>query len=1087
MLFTQLPPSKSGIDFVNTITEDNTDSTLISEFSYMGGGVGIGDFNNDGLKDIFFSANQKTSRLYINKGNNQFEDVTEKAGVSTNIWATGVSIVDINNDGFDDIYVCAFGKNLTERAKNLLFVNQHNLSFIEEAEAYGLADTSYSTQASFFDYDKDGDLDMYLLNYRLDGPNANAVFPKDLSGKSTANDRLYRNDGEIAGLGHPHFTDVSNEAGIKEDGFGLGVSVSDLNGDNWPDIYISNDFVSNDELWLNNKNGTFNNTIKDALQHQSYSSMGSDAADLNNDALPDIATVDMMPETNERKKLTFSFMSYERYETERSIGYEPEFMRNMLQLNNGVQVKGDTALPFFSDIGQMAGISETDWSWSVLMADFNNDGNKDIHITNGIGRDYINSDFVQYRMSTENFYSKAERRKLVNQELKALNHIELNNYFYLNNGDYTFKNASKEAGIDELSLSNGAAYADLDNDGDLDLVVNNINKEAFIFINNSVQKNKPAASHFIKVNLKGEQKNLLGIGTKIFVYAGKKVQLQEEVPVRGYLSSVDRSLVFGLGKESAIDSIIIIWPDDKKQKLTNVPVDTTLTCFQKNATERFVSTPSQTKSLFAPAVNRNITYRHSNSSMNDFAQQRLLPQKYSQLGPFMASGDVNKDGRTDFYVGSGFNAPGKIFIQNSNGSFSSNDLKQKNNLVEDAACTFFDADKDGDEDLLVTNGGLRFSDSSANYIPRLFINDGTGSFSQDETAIPTSVKTIAGCAQAADYDGDGDLDVFIGGRVSGQYPVSPRSFLLQNNGGKFVDVTEKVCPALKQAGMICSAVWADINKDKKPELILAGEWMPLRFFKNENGQLKEVTAATGLTKNSGMWRSLSATDIDNDGDIDLIAGNLGQNCKYHISASEPMKLFAKDLDGNGSIDPVPFYYIKNEDGKKELYPAINRDMLAEQVPAVKKLFLKHADYAKAEFKDIFSKKEGTLEFDCEETSSCYFENTGDGAFVKHLLPKEAQFAPVNSIICEDLDSDGMKDLLLAGNEYQTEVMTGRYDASYGLFLKGSKQGFTPIRPTESGFILTGDVKSLQLIKTAANKKLVLAAINNDSLRVFELN
>ena len=580
---------------------------------------------------------------------------------------------------------------------------------------------------------------------------------------------------------------------------------------------------------------------------------------------------------------------------------------------------------------------------------------------------------------------------------------------------------------------------------------------------------------------------MLGIGTKIFVYAGKKVQLQEEVPVRGYLSSVDRSLVFGLGKESAIDSIIIIWPDDKKQKLTNVPVDTTLTCFQKNATERFVSTPTQTKSLFAPAVNRNITYKHSNSSMNDFAQQRLLPQKYSQLGPFMASGDVNKDGRTDFYIGGGFNAPGKIFIQNSNGSFSSNDLKQKNNLVEDAACTFFDADKDGDEDLLVTNGGLRFSDSSANYIPRLFINDGTGSFSQDETAIPTSVKTIAGCVQAADYDGDGDLDVFIGGRVSGQYPVSPRSFLLQNNGGKFVDVTEKVCPALKQAGMICSAVWADINKDKKPELILAGEWMPLRFFKNENGQLKEVTAATGLTKNSGMWRSLSATDIDNDGDIDLIAGNLGQNCKYHISASEPMKLFAKDLDGNGSIDPVPFYYIKNEDGKKELYPAINRDMLAEQVPAVKKLFLKHADYAKAEFKDIFSKKEGTLEFDCEETSSCYFENTGDGAFVKHLLPKEAQFAPVNSIICEDLDSDGMKDLLLAGNEYQTEVMTGRYDASYGLFLKGSKQGFTPVRPTESGFILTGDVKSLQLIKTAANKKLVLAAINNDSLRVFELN
>ena len=410
------------------ITEDNNDSTFISEFSYMGGGVGIGDFNNDGLKDIFFSANQKSSRLYLNKGNNKFEDITAKAGVGTNIWATGVSIVDINNDGYDDIYLCAFGKNLSTKTKNLLFINQRNLSFKEEAEAYGLADSSYSTQASFFDYDKDGDLDMYLLNYRLDGVNANAVLPKDTTGRSMANDCLYRNDGDVNKSGHPHFTNVSQEAGIKEDGFGLGVSISDYNGDNWPDVYVSNDFISNDELWLNNKNGTFTNCIKDALKHQSYSSMGSDAADINNDALPDLATVDMMPETNERKKLTYSFMNYERYETERMYGYEPEFMRNMLQVNNGNEVKKDKAMPFFSEIGQLAGISETDWSWSVLMADFNNDGWKDIHITNGIGRDYINSDFVQYRVSTESFYAQSEHRKLVNQELKALNHVELSNY-----------------------------------------------------------------------------------------------------------------------------------------------------------------------------------------------------------------------------------------------------------------------------------------------------------------------------------------------------------------------------------------------------------------------------------------------------------------------------------------------------------------------------------------------------------------------------------------------------------------------------------------------------------------------------------
>jgi hypothetical protein len=480
-MFTKLTSSQTGINFNNVVEESDSTRSFINEFGYMGGGVGIGDFNNDGLKDIFFTGNQVSCQLYVNKGNNRFEDITAKAGVTTNIWTTGVSVADVNNDGFDDLYICSYGKDLLHRSKNLLFINQHDLTFKEQAQEYGLADTGYSSQAVFFDYDKDGDLDMYLANYMLNGANANTVYPKDVSGRSAANDKLYRNEGDSTKSRHPVFTDVSLFANIKEDGFGLGVVVSDFNNDNWPDIYVANDFVSNDEMWLNNKNGTFTNCVSKALQHQSYSSMGADAADINNDLLPDITTLDMLPEFNNRKKVTSSFMNYERYEGERSLGYEPEFMRNMLQLNNGVYAEGQTAIPFFSEIGQMAGIAATDWSWSVLMADFNNDGWKDIHITNGIGRDFINADFLEYSNTVfNNTVDEKEQRKLIRDKLISLKHINLPNYLYLNNQDYTFSNVSEKAGINEPSMSNGAAYADLDNDGDLDIVVNNINKEAFV-------------------------------------------------------------------------------------------------------------------------------------------------------------------------------------------------------------------------------------------------------------------------------------------------------------------------------------------------------------------------------------------------------------------------------------------------------------------------------------------------------------------------------------------------------------------------------------------------------------------------------
>ena len=1091
-LFTQLSADESGIYFNNEIADNDSTKSIINEFGFMGGGVGIGDFNNDGLKDIFFSGNQVSCGLYLNKGKKKFEDITKAAGVGSDVWCTGVSIVDINCDGYDDIYVCVYGKNLLRRAKNLLFINQQDLTFKEEAESYGLADTSYSTQAVFFDYDKDGDLDMYLVNYLLNSGNANNIVPRDRSGYSPANDKLYRNNGDSIYAGHPVFSDVSLQAGIKDDGLGLGVAVSDFNNDGWPDIYVANDFISNDVLWLNNRNGTFANFIDRAFRHQSYSSMGADAADINNDALPDILTLDMLPEYNERKKVSFSFMNYDRYEAERNMGYEPEFMRNMLQLNMGSRLRGDTSIPFFSEIGQLSGIEATDWSWSVLLADFDNDGWKDIHITNGVGRDFINGDFLEFSNSVFNNSQNAdEQKKKIRKKLASLKHINLPNYLYINKHDLTFSDESESAGINELSMSNGAAYADLDNDGDLDLVVNNINKSAFIFLNNTNQKNRPPASHYISIQLKGDSLNKQGFGAKIFAFNKGVVQVQEQYPVRGYCSSVDQKIIFGLGKNENIDSLVVIWPGNEKQVLKNVIADTTLILSLKNAGMTPTEITVKQGFLFSNiSSSSNILYRHQENTYNDFAVQRLLPQKYSQLGPFLTTGDINNDGHTDFFIGGGSNYSGKIFMQEASGTFVSKNLIDSIKFQEDMDCILFDADKDGDLDLLVTCGDVQFGENSIYYKPKLYMNDGKGGFNLQPKAIPDSVRTIAGCVSAGDYDQDGDLDLFIGGRVSHKYPLSPRSFILQNNHGYFSDVTVSSCPALQIPGMITSSAWVDFDNDKQTDLIIAGEWMPIRFFKNDRGRLNEVTESTGLTQMDGMWRSLLAADIDNDGDTDIVAGNLGLNCLYRVSSVAPMQLFAADIDGNGSVDPVLFYYIKGMDGKKHLFPAISRSQFSEQVPSIKKRFLYYKDYSNATFDQIFNDKakKSILQLHCYETRSCFFENTGNGKFIKHPLNMEAQFAPVNSIICEDVDNDGFKDLLLAGNEYQAEVMNGRYDASYGCFLRGSgNKSFTAVPPAASGFIINGDVKDMAIIRMQNGKKIILAAVNNDSLQVFSVN
>ena len=1083
-MFTQLDPGKSGIYFSNDISENDSARSFINEFGYMGGGVGIGDFNNDGLKDIFFTGNQVSSRLYINKGDNHFEDITQQAGLSTHEWATGVSIVDINHDGYDDIYVSVFGKNLLHRAKNLLFINQHDLSFREAAAEYGLADTGYSTQAVFLDYDRDGDLDMYLSNYLLNGPNANYLFPRDSSGRSPANDKLYRNEGYSPRLGHDVFTDASMQAGIKEDGYGLGLVAGDFNDDGWPDIYVANDFVSNDELWLNNHKGGFSNVIAKAMRHQGYSSMGADAADLNNDGLQDIVTLDMLPEYNERKKKTFFFMNYDRYQSERSLGYEPEFPRNMLQLNNG----NKDGIPLFSEIGQLAGISATDWSWSVLLADFNNDGWKDIHITNGIGRDFINGDFLEFSNNTfAGAGSQEEQRKAVRNKLATLKPVTLGNYLFLNNHDHGFSDISAIAGTATPSLSNGAAYADLDNDGDLDIVTSNINQPAFVLINNSRQYNA-GATHFIKLKINGDSLNTRGFGAKIKLYCNGMLQVQEQNPVRGYFSSVDPDLVFGLNKQTAVDSIVIVWPDQKMQVLKEIPADTTLLISWKQAAFPTARRSDSVKPLLTDiTAATGILYRHQENIFYDFGRQRLLPQKYSQMGPFISAADIDGDGITDLFAGNGFNFSGVFITQHRDGTFSTRKLTDSIKMEEDMDCVFLDVDADGDQDLLVTGGDVQYEENAPYNRPRLYINDSRGNFHLDAKAIPAGVATIAGCVRVGDYDKDGYPDLFIGGRVSNTYPLSPQSYLLKNNKGVFTDVTAAVCPALQQAGMVSAAVWTDFDNDHQTDLIIAGEWMPLRFFKNKKGHLDEVTGATGLGEMDGMWRSIIATDIDNDGDIDLVAGNLGLNCIYKAGPLTPMRLFAADIDANGSIDPVLFYYIKDGDGIRRLYPAIGRSQLAEQVPAIKKKFLHYQDYAQATVEDIFKgkAKENMRSFTCNETRSCWLENRGKGQFLKHALPMEAQFAPVNAILAEDLDGDGYKDLLLAGNEYQADVMIGRYDASYGTVLMGSREKtFNALPLSKSGFILNGDIKSMVLIPAAKGGKLLLAAANNDSLRVF---
>ena len=1094
MHFTILPVSETGVDFNNTIVENDSLNMFTNEYTYMGGGVGIGDFNNDGLPDIFFAGNQVSSQLYLNKGNLQFENITKKAGIATTSWCTGVSVIDINNDGWPDVYVSVSGKVAGVARKNLLFINQHNLTFKEEAAAYGLADTSYSTQAVFFDYDKDGRLDMYLLNHTLNDDRPNDIRDKKVDSNAIAADKLFHNEGIPAGMDHPVFKDVSRQAGIAEDGNGLGVVVSDFNGDGYPDIYVANDYIRNDLLWLNNKNGTFSNCIASAVKHQSYSSMGTDAADLNNDGLPDIVNLDMQPETNERKKMMYSFLNDQRHQLEMNKGYEPEFIHNMLQLNNGVRFINNRNEPFFSEIGEMAGIAETDWSWSALIADLDNDGWKDIHITDGMGRDPTNIDFLEYRHNTvvqsgipDN---NSTQRKGFIDHLALLGSVSLHNYLYKSNGSLVFEDVSAKAGIDQTSISNGAVYADLDNDGDLDIVTNNINGNAFIMRNDIAKAgDKPIKNNFLTIKLNGDSLNKDGIGTMVYAYNKDSTQMLEQSPVRGYLSTVDSRLHFGFGNHT-VDSLKIIWPDKKMQVIQHPVLNKMLEVNYKDAGAAY-SPEKIPSNLYFDDVTQNagIDFKHEETFFYDFAFQPLIPQKFSQEGPFISTGDLNGDGREDFFIGGAFKQSGKVFLQQADGHFSGKDLVTTTKNEEDMQSVFFDADGDKDLDLLVVSGSTEFDAGSSFYRPRLFLNDGKGNFKQDSSAFSQLVRTPGKAVAIADYDGDGDMDIFIGGRVSlGTYPLPARSYILRNDHGKFTDVTDAVCPALENPGLISAAVWVDIDNDKKPDLIIAGDWMPIRIFKNNGSTLTEITDQAGMKDLPGFWRSLSIADVDGDGDMDIIAGNLGLNNPFHISTQQPAELFAKDYDGNGITEAIFCYYIKNNIGQYQLEAGISRDEWATQMPSIKKKFNHNDLYAKATMQEIVSKEitDGALQLTCKEVRSGWFENNGKGSFSFHPFPLIAQVAPVNAVVCRDVNGDGHPDIILAGNEYQAQVMAGRYDASYGLLLTGNGKGnFEAVPPVKSGLIIDGDTRDLKMI-TVAGKKWLLAAVNNEKVKVFAL-
>jgi hypothetical protein len=1101
-LFRQVDPSDSGITFNNEILETDSVNVIDLENVYNGGGVAAADFNNDGLQDLYFTGNLVSNRLYINKSSLKFEDVTEKAGVGgSGRWSRGVAVVDINNDGWQDIYVCATLKRNQLGRTNLLYINQGKTkdgvpAFREMAEAYGIADTSHSTMAAFFDYDNDGDLDLFIANNEIvKGDYPNRFRPALLDGSHPNTDRLYRNEGSDS-LGHPFFRNVSKAAGILVEGYAHGLAIADINQDGWKDIYVSNDYLSGNIMYVNNGDGTFTNRVREYFKHGAANAMGNDISDINNDGLADLVELDMNPEDNFRKKMMMNPNSYQTYQNIDYFGYPYQYVRNSLQLNRGWNVAaGDSfPAPVFAEIAYYAGIEATDWSWTPSVADFDNDGYRDLIITNGFPKDVTDHDFIAYR---DEAYMIASKKQLLDQ----IPAVKLRNYAYHNNGNLTFTKVSEAWGLDAESFTNGAIYVDLDNDGDLDFVSNNINDPAFLFENRLNQrKDKPA--NFLRVKLQGSDLNKNGIGTWVKLYYGGSQQVVEHSPYRGYLSSTDPVIHFGLGEASKVDSVVILWPLGKKQVLKGVGVNAVLEAKASDAKQDY---SWQREKHSGPAVftdetiNAGITYKHEEKDFVDFNIQKLLPHKLSQYGPALAAGDINGDGLDDLMIGGARNHSPVALLQQTDGKFRSQPLLTQQEEImksqEDMGLLLFDADLDGDLDLYCASGSYENLPGTPDHRDNFFINLGRGKFRQDSSVFPHNYAS-KGCVRATDFDGDGDLDLFIAGRVQpGSYPKPVSSFLYRNDtrDGKirFSDVTAEWAPVLRDIGLVCDALWTDYDNDGNTDLILVGEWMSLRVLRKDGNKLKDQSTLTGVENLKGWWSSIGPGDIDNDGDIDYVVGNLGLNSFYRASGEQPVRIYAKDFDKNGNYDAVPSLYIPDlANGAPKEFPAQTRDDLIKQMVGFRQKFPTYKPFASATMEQMFTPEEekDMLVLEANEFRSGVFMNNGAGKFSFIPLPESCQWSPVNSVVLLDLDQDEFLDMVVSTNDYGTEVTVGRYDALNGMVLKGDgRGGFKPCEEGMSGFVLPGDGKALSMLRAADGRLLIAASQNRAVLKLFKHN